>query len=163
MVSPPVRGTCLNYHPVREVTPDLGAGGPAYHGGMPENYDLDELYANTYTEEDQREFESQPVSEKRFLTAWLLGLLLGLVGADRFYLGRTGSAVAKLLTVGGLGAWMLIDLFLLLSGSLRDRQDRRLDGYTRWAGRCAAVTILAVAMTLVLGLIIGTSTAVTSG
>lgn len=130
---------------------------------MAEDYDLDELYANTYTEQDRQEFESQPVSEKRFLVAWLLGLLLGLFGADRFYLGRIGSGAAKLLTLGGLGAWVLIDLFLLLSGSLRDRDERRLDGYTRFAGPCAAVTILLVALALVLGLIIGTSTAVTAG
>ncbi|MDR8018046.1 TM2 domain-containing protein [Nesterenkonia aerolata] len=130
---------------------------------MAENYDLDELYANTYTDEDRHQFENQPVSDRRFLTAWLLSLFLGLLGADRFYLGRPGSAVVKLVSLGGLGAWVLIDLFLLLSGTLRDREDRRLEGYTRYAGRCAAATVLLVALALVLGLVIGTSSAVTSG
>ena len=36
---------------------------------------------------------------KSFMTTWLLSLLLGTFGADRFYLGKTGTAVAKLLMV----------------------------------------------------------------
>lgn len=130
---------------------------------MAENYDLEELYANTYTEADRRKFENQPVSEKRFVTAWLLSLLVGVLGADRFYLGFYGSATAKLLTLGGVGVWVIIDLFLLLSGSLRDREDRRLAGYTKYAGRCAAVTVLLATLALMAALVIGTSTAVTSG
>jgi TM2 domain-containing membrane protein YozV len=46
-------------------------------------------------------------------TTWILWIFTGGLGGHRFYLGRTGSAVAMLLTLGGLGIWAFIDLFLL--------------------------------------------------
>jgi len=38
---------------------------------------------------------------------------VGLLGAHRFYLDRTGTGVAMMLSLGGAGAWWLIDFFLL--------------------------------------------------
>lgn len=71
------------------------------------------------------------ISQKKFVTTWLLSLLLGLLGADRFYLGKIGSGVGKLLTVGGLGIWYLIDLLILLLGRAKDKQGQELDGYAK--------------------------------
>lgn len=39
--------------------------------------------------------------QKSFLTTWLFALLLGVFGADRFYLEKHVTAVIKLLTLGG--------------------------------------------------------------
>ncbi|WP_426302457.1 NINE protein [Arthrobacter sp. R-11] len=37
---------------------------------------------------------SQPqLSNKSFLTTWLLSLLLGVLGVDRFYLGKIGTGI----------------------------------------------------------------------
>lgn len=66
---------------------------------------------------------------RTFLATWLFALLLGFWGADRFYLGKIGTAIVKLLTLGGLGAWVLVDLLLVLFGAQRDREGRRLEGY----------------------------------
>lgn len=66
---------------------------------------------------------------KSFITTWVLSLLLGTFGADRFYLGKTGSGVAKLLTAGGLGIWALVDLIMTLTGNTRDKEGRPLEGY----------------------------------
>ncbi|NUT73048.1 TM2 domain-containing protein [Pseudarthrobacter sp. C4D7] len=66
---------------------------------------------------------------KSFMTTWILSLLLGTFGADRFYLGKTGSAIAKLLTAGGLGIWSIVDLVMTLMGNTRDREGRPLEGY----------------------------------
>ncbi|GAA1172232.1 TM2 domain-containing protein [Nesterenkonia xinjiangensis] len=146
---------------------------------MGEMHDLDDLYANTYTEEDRRAFESQPTSEKKFLIAWALALVLGPLGAQRYYLGRIPTGVVKSLMfgtamvgfatgalnlgfifMGVVGAWTIIDLFLLLSGTMSDRKDVRLDGFRRWAGPCAAITVLVLVGFLIAALVIGTSSAV---
>lgn len=50
---------------------------------------------------------------KRLWLAWLLWGLLGLMGGHRFYLGRHGTGILMLLTVGGAGLWWLVDAFLL--------------------------------------------------
>ena len=45
-------------------------------------------------------------------TAWLLLIFFGWTGAHRYYLGYVGSGIAMTLTLGGLGWWVLVDLFL---------------------------------------------------
>jgi TM2 domain-containing membrane protein YozV len=56
--------------------------------------------------------------EHYFLTTLLYSILLGFLGMDRFSLGQTGVAVMKLLSLGGLGLWWIIDIFLLVTNHL---------------------------------------------
>lgn len=65
-------------------------------------------------------------SEKQKLTAGLLQILLGSVGAGRWYLGNTGIALAQLFTCGGLGVWALVDGIMMLTGNVRDKEGRPL-------------------------------------
>ncbi|MCI2958400.1 TM2 domain-containing protein [Agromyces atrinae] len=66
------------------------------------------------------------VTLKSFYATWLLSILLGTLGADRFYLGKIGTGALKLVTLGGFGVWTLIDIALVLSGMTRDKAGREL-------------------------------------
>jgi TM2 domain-containing membrane protein YozV len=67
-----------------------------------------------------------PVSPSSRLVATLLCFFLGGLGVHRFYVGKTGSGIAQLLTLGGLGLWALVDLVMILVGSFSDKQNRRV-------------------------------------
>ncbi len=68
------------------------------------------------------------VEQKDYLTTSLLSLFLGGLGVDRFYLGYTGLGILKLLTFGGCGIWYLVDLILVITGSLKSANGGALKG-----------------------------------
>jgi TM2 domain-containing membrane protein YozV len=38
----------------------------------------------------------------------------------RFYVGKTGTGIAMIFTLGGLGIWILIDLIMIIVGGFTD-------------------------------------------
>jgi TM2 domain-containing membrane protein YozV len=70
----------------------------------------------------------KPMPEPRsWRVAFLLSLFLGPFGADRFYIGRTRSAIVKLVTLSCFGVWWLSDFILIASDWRRDAWGRPLE------------------------------------
>ena len=59
--------------------------------------------------------------DRSWIAAVLLSFFLGVLAIDRFYLGYIGLGVVKLLTIGGLGVWALIDLILIIVRALKPK------------------------------------------
>ena len=60
------------------------------------------------------------MSEKNFVSALVLCILVGQLGVHRFYVGKIGTGVAMLLTLGGLGIWQLIDTIMIATQKFTD-------------------------------------------
>lgn len=73
--------------------------------------------------------------QKSKLTVFLLSFFAGGVGADWFYLaagngGYIAAGVFKLLTLGGLGIWALVDWIRVLTNTFPDGQGAPLRDWT---------------------------------
>ena len=64
------------------------------------------------------------VSDKGFVPTVLLCFFLGVFGVHRFYVGKIGTGILMILTVGGLGFWALIDFIIIVTGNFKDAQGR---------------------------------------
>lgn len=65
-------------------------------------------------------------SEKNFVAALILCILLGSLGIHRFYAGRIVTGILMILTLGGLGIWTLIDIIMIATGSFKDSQGLKI-------------------------------------
>ena len=66
-----------------------------------------------------------PPSDKSRGIAFILALVLGVFGAHRFYVGKIGTGILMICTVGGMGIWYLYDVIMVASGTFRDAEGRR--------------------------------------
>ena len=70
------------------------------------------------------------ISPKSRLVALLLCFFIGVIGIHRFYVGKVGTGVLMILTLGALGIWALVDLIIIAVGSFRDKEGRQVFRWT---------------------------------
>ena len=62
------------------------------------------------------------VSSKSKITALLLCIFLGTLGVHRFYVGKVGTGIIWLLTLGIFGIGVIIDIIMIAIGKFKDKQ-----------------------------------------
>ena len=56
----------------------------------------------------------------------LLYFFLGGLGIHRFYVGKAGTGILMILTLGGLGIWIIIDFVMIVTGGFKDSEGKDL-------------------------------------
>ena len=83
----------------------------------------------------QEEFDSQKeklldsstkTSSIDWLALFLLTFFVGVLGVHRFYVGKIGTGVLMLITLGGLGVWFLVDLILVVTGQFTNKDGQKI-------------------------------------
>jgi TM2 domain-containing membrane protein YozV len=76
--------------------------------------------------------------QRHFLAVFFFSFMWGAFGVDRFYMGFIGTGILKLITLGGLGIWTLIDFIFICSGFMKDKQGQpmlQFEEYKKFASR----------------------------
>ncbi|MEZ4845456.1 MAG: TM2 domain-containing protein [Bdellovibrionota bacterium] len=63
-------------------------------------------------------------SDRSFWATALFAFFLGYFGVHRFYVGKIGTGVLMILTLGGFGIWYTIDLILIACNLFKDKNGR---------------------------------------
>lgn len=75
---------------------------------------------------DTHVIASPELSQYNWIATLLLCIFLGFLGVHRFYVGKIGTGVLMLLTAGGFGIWILIDLIMIVSGQFTDSRGKKV-------------------------------------
>ena len=65
-------------------------------------------------------------SDKTGLVTLLLCFFLGPLGMHRFYVGKIGTGLLQLFTLGGFGIWVLIDFIMIILGNFTDKDGKKI-------------------------------------
>ena len=79
--------------------------------------------------EPVEDYVAPPATEaqaKDWLTTLLLCIFLGHIGVHRFYVGKTGTGILYILTIGFCGIGYLVDLIKIIMGSFTDKNGNQI-------------------------------------
>ena len=88
---------------------------------------LPEMMPSNLSKIKSSEKKYQPsgeLSEKEFLPTLILCFFVGFLGIHRFFVGKVGTGILMIVTLGGLGIWVLVDFIMICIGSFRDIEGR---------------------------------------
>jgi len=93
--------------------------------------------------------------QRHFLAVFFISFAWGVFGIDRMYLGKWGTGLLKLVTAGGAGLWQAVDLWLIMSGAMRDAQGREMAEFTEYKTLAYKTTVIAGVVVVALAIISG--------
>jgi TM2 domain-containing membrane protein YozV len=64
--------------------------------------------------------------KKSKIACLLLCLFIGHLGIHRFYVGKIGTGILFIFTIGGLGIWWLVDLIRIITGGFKTKDGQKL-------------------------------------
>lgn len=76
--------------------------------------------------DDKPSVKKDEISRKKWGVTLILCILLGIIGFHRFYVGKAGTAILMLLTLGGFGIWVLVDFISILINQFTDEEGRKI-------------------------------------
>ena len=60
------------------------------------------------------------------MTLAIICFFLGVIGIHRFMVGKIGTGVLMIITLGGCGIWALIDFIVILTGGFTDNDGNKI-------------------------------------
>lgn len=68
--------------------------------------------------------EDDDYSDKAWSITLILCIVLGFIGLHRFYVGKAGTAILMLFTLGGFGIWVIVDLITIIINNFTDEEGK---------------------------------------
>lgn len=79
-----------------------------------------------YDSQKEKLLKPNSQSQNQWIVVLLLAFFLGFIGAHRFYVGKNGTGILMILTVGGIGLWVLYDLIVIITGNFKTKEGNKV-------------------------------------